>query len=202
IVRSAQVHKYLDETIPAEEFPVLRQRRIDYPHLRKLTDIHCLPGAGPKLVLDSDMLFFQKPVQLLNWMQSQRGMLFMRDATESYGYSKPLMLALSGAASIPDRLNVGVAGMSSNQINWRELEHWTATMLKKEGSSYLQEQALTAMIAAGREYKFLDEDLYKVLPIIRGQHIPETLHHYVAEAKYDYFVKGWPSILSTIRSSC
>jgi hypothetical protein len=191
IVRSATLLAALEEKLPLATFPVLRNRRLVYPHLRKLTDVHVLPGKGPKLVLDSDMLFFNKPVELLSWLADPRELLFMRDVTESYGYSQQLMKDLCGANTFPERLNVGVAGIPSRLINWEQLELWTDELLKKEGSSYLQEQALTAMIAATHPHCFLDEHSYKVLPTIKEEKIPEILHHYVAEAKYDYFVKGW-----------
>ncbi|RYZ24394.1 MAG: glycosyl transferase [Chitinophagaceae bacterium] len=196
IVRNSELVNYLDEKLPVTQFPVLRQRRIDYPHLRKLTDVHVLPGAEPKLVLDSDMLFFQQPHEMLNWLQNPKGFLFMRDVTQSYGYTLDLMKQLTGAAAMPDRLNVGVAGVVSSCIDWPKLEFWTEELLRREGSSYLQEQALTAMLAANVPYKFLNEADYKVCPSINSTTIPEILHHYVADSKYDYFVKGWPFFFS------
>lgn len=191
VVRSREVNELLDAQLPQSQFPVLRSRRLVYPHLRKLTDIHLLPGEEPKLVLDSDMLFFHKPVSLLHWLAQPEGLLFMRDVADCYGYSHSLMKELAGATSLPERLNVGVAGMPSAVIDWRQLERWTGALLEREGSSYLQEQGLTAMVAAKHRYNFLDEEDYKILPNIKGTTVPETLHHYVAEAKYDYFVKGW-----------
>ncbi|MDB5205610.1 MAG: glycosyl transferase family protein [Flavisolibacter sp.] len=199
VIRSSHLRTLLDEQIPETDFPVLRQRRIEYPHLRKLTDVHVLPGDGPKLVLDSDMLFFHKPVDLLNWLSNPEKLLFMRDVTESYGYTNELMKELTATDKIPERLNVGVAGIPSKMINWERLEYWTDELLKREGSSYLQEQALTAMLAADEPTIFLDEVNYKVLPTISGPTVPEVLHHYVAEAKYDYFVKGWKFFVNKSR---
>lgn len=191
VIRSGKVNELLDAQLPQSQFPVLRSRRLVYPHLRKLTDVHVLPSTGPKLVLDSDMLFFQKPVALLNWLAHPIKLLFMQDVVDCYGYSHSLMKELTGVTMLPHRLNVGVAGMPSQVVNWKQLEYWTDELLKKEGSSYLQEQALTAMIAAREEYFLLDENEYKVLPSIQAAAVSEKLHHYVAEAKYDYFVKGW-----------
>jgi hypothetical protein len=142
------------------------------------------------------MLFFKKPKQIMNWLQHPNELLFMKDIEESYGYSQTLMKELTGASEIPDKLNVGVAGIPSSKIDWEKLERWTGEMLKREGSSYLQEQALTAMIAANESYIFLDEQAYKVMPSIQGNTIPETLHHYVADSKYDCFVKGWKKIIA------
>jgi len=191
LIRNKQLLELLYQKLPQDIYPVLRKRRIEYPHLRKLTDVHILPGDGPKLVLDSDMLFFHQPGELLAWLRNPEGMLFMRDVEESYGYTNDIMLRLTSAQSIPERLNVGVAGIRSNEIPWKELEHWTDSLLQKEGSSYLQEQALTAMIAARGKYRFLDDHAYKVLPSIGASEVQEILHHYVADSKYDYFVKGW-----------
>ncbi|RYZ30316.1 MAG: glycosyl transferase [Chitinophagaceae bacterium] len=191
VVRNCEIQDLLEKRLPAATFPVLRQRRLEYPHLRKLTDVHLLAGNGPKLVLDSDMLFFHCPDELLNWLRHPSGLLFMRDVAESYGYTPELMKELAGTEVIPERLNVGVAGLPSSLIDWQKLEHWTETLLKREGSSYLQEQALTAMLAANHFTTFLNESDYKVFPAINGSMISETLHHYVADSKYDYFVKGW-----------
>ncbi|RZK25550.1 MAG: glycosyl transferase [Flavobacterium sp.] len=191
VIRTKVIDEFLDKVLPVNEFPVLRQRRLDYPHLRKLTDVHVLPGDDPKLVLDSDMLFFHKPEEMLDWLANPDKCLFMKDVTESYGYTQQLMKELAGVSMIPDRLNVGVAGIPSSLINWQRLERWTKEMLDREGSSYLQEQALTAMIAADKPCVFLDQTNYKVLPVINSANIPEVLHHYVADSKYDYFVKGW-----------
>ncbi len=191
VVTAAEIQQALDKKLPATTFPVLRQRRLIYPHLRKLTDVHVLFGNGPKMVLDSDMLFFRKPLQLLKWAANPDRFLFMRDVEQSYGYSIKLMKELTGVSTIPERLNVGVAGVESGKINWEQLEHWTAELLRREGSSYLQEQALTAMLAANQPYEFLEENSYKVLPNIKGEDVPEVLHHYVADSKFDYFVKGW-----------
>lgn len=195
VIRKSRIEELLDQTLPSEKFPVLRRRRIEYPHIRKLTDVHVLSSISPKLVLDSDMLFFREPVAILDWLAQPKGMLFLRDTEESYGYSKEIMRELTAYQELPEKVNVGVAGISSNSINWKELEQWTRIMLQKEGSSYLQEQALTAMLATKEECRFLPEAEYKVLPSILGEGVPEILHHYVAEAKYDYFVKGWKLLL-------
>src|SRR6185437_11794079 len=56
VVRRTQIEATLERFLPADRFPTLRHRRLVYPHLRKLTDIH-VGRRGPIVVLDSDMLF-------------------------------------------------------------------------------------------------------------------------------------------------
>ena len=201
VIRTDRLNRLLDEKLPKDRFPELRNRRLVYPHLRKLTDIHVLPSRLPKLVLDSDMLFFQKPNELLDWLSNPSRLLFMRDVKESYGYTRALMKKLAVADVIPERLNVGIAGIPSDKINWQRLEQWTGELLRQEGSSYLQEQALTAMLAANHPVQFLDERDYKVLPLIKNGQVDEVLHHYVADSKYDYFVKGWKIVFDSYRNA-
>lgn len=194
IILKEEIAAQLDLVLPNDRFPTLRNRRLVYPHIRKLTDVHIFPTTNPKLVLDSDMLFFKRPAALIHWLEYPDHLLFLEDVVESYGYTRELMAQLSGQSAVPLRLNVGVAGMPSECISWDELETWTAELLFKEGSSYLQEQALTAMIAAKWPYAYLDSVNYKVCPRISDTSVPEILHHYVADSKYDYFVKGWKQI--------
>ena len=115
-----EVSSLLDLHLPIERFPTLRQRRIVYPHLRKLTDVH-IEGAGWKLALDSDMLFYRRPEFLLEWLENPRRPLHLVDIEESYGYTLGLMKELVGAP-IPQRVNVGACGLRSDTINWERLE--------------------------------------------------------------------------------
>lgn len=57
IISATEIEDRLNECLPVNKFPYLRERRLNYPNMRKLTDIHA-GSQGWKLVLDSDMLFF------------------------------------------------------------------------------------------------------------------------------------------------
>ena len=189
VVRS-EIEDRLDACLPVSEYPALRERRIDYVHLRKLTDFHA-GRTGWTLVLDSDMLFFDRPALLLDWLKDPEHSLHMLDAEESYGYSRELMEDLA-EAPIPERVNVGMVGLRSEQIDWGTLEYWCRTMNEREHHSYLQEQALTAMLVAGRERTVAPRPEYLTLPpVAEGRSPSATLHHYVAESKRAYFQYGW-----------
>jgi hypothetical protein len=190
IVLKEEILDCLNKELPLDKFPAIRKRRLEYPHLRKLTDIHIFHSDGPKLVLDSDMLFFKKPDELINWMENPDSFVFMKDIEQSYGYNEDLMASMS-KAPIPEKLNVGIAGIHSERISWKKVNEWISQLQQEAGTSYLQEQAITAMVASSEKYRFLNDREYKVLPQIKGKEIPEILHHYVADSKYDYYVKGW-----------
>ena len=195
VIRKEKIDALLSQHFPESRYPYIRKRRIEYPHLRKLTDIHILGGNDWKLVLDSDMLFFQKPSEIINWYKNPEKMVFMEDVEESYGYPIPYLKQLSGSDTFPEKLNVGITGIPSSKIDWDEIELWIKDSLEKYGKSYLQEQGLTAALAAKLGFDLLPISTYKVMPVVSENYPTEVLHHYVADSKYDYFVKGWKKVL-------
>lgn len=180
----------LEQYLPTRRFPILRQRWLDYVNIRKLTDVH-LGGSGYRLVLDSDMLFFSPPTELLAWCDAPFGACLMHDCEESYGYSRELMARLAGT-EVPPLLNVGICGLSSESIDWDELESWCRSLLDAEGTSYYLEQALVAMLAARMSRSVMPAERYITFPsrkqVSEGQGV---LHHYVSDSKPLYFGKAW-----------
>lgn len=198
IISIEEIEARLDEYLPPSKFPYLRERRANYPNMRKLTDIHA-GSSGWKLVLDSDMLFFKPPAFLLNWLKSPQKPCHMVDVETSYGYSEALMVSLA-QAEIPERLNVGICGLKSENIDWEQLEFWCKTMIEREGTHYYQEQALTAMLMAGQSCAIAPAEQYLVMPereeVINPQAV---MHHYVADSKPWYFRYGWRHVLDRDR---
>lgn len=188
---AASIRARLDAFLPESRFPVLRERWLNYPNLRKLTDPH-LGSTGWKLVIDSDLLFFRRPTFLLDWLAAPDRLLHAVDCEESYGYSRPLMERLAGAP-IPPRVNVGLCGLRSESLDWAELERWCAELIAKERTSYYLEQALVAMLAARAPARAIAPAAdYVTKPDGKEVRAPRaTMHHYVAESKRGYFRHGW-----------
>jgi len=195
IVLKPEIEDYIDKYLPQNKFPYLRERRINYPNIKKLTDIH-VGSQGWKLVLDSDMLFFRSPNVLLDWLKSPQTPCHMIDVETAYGYSRDLMTSLAHA-DIAEKVNVGICGLKSEDIDWEKLEYWCKTMIENEGTHYYQEQALIAMLMAGQNCVIAPESDYIVMPnrdeVINPQAV---LHHYVSESKSWYFRYGWKYIVS------
>ena len=188
----ARVNQYL----PQHRFPFLRERRQNYPNLRKLIDIH-IGSQGWKLVLDSDMLFFRTPTVLLHWLQQPQQPCYMVDTETSYGYTESLMTSLT-QAPIPQRVNVGICGLKSDDLDWEKLESWCKTLIEQQGTHYYQEQALIAMLMAGQSCTVAPEADYVVMPDRHEAMQPTTvLHHYVADSKPWYFRFAWKHILQS-----
>ncbi len=180
----------LEAALPIARFPALRGQRLTYLHLRKITDAHA--GLhGWRLVLDSDMLFFRRPTALLDWCDAPASPIHMQDVQDAYGYPAETLAALAGHP-IPQKVNVGVCGLRSDTIDWEKLEWWCARLLAKHGTSYYLEQALVALLFAGRQTVRLPAADYLLMPGETQCRSPQAvLHHYVAESKRGYFRHAW-----------
>ncbi len=191
IIQKNELDETFSKRLPAEKYPALHRKRAIYPHLKKLTDVHLLPGNKWKLVLDSDMLFWQEPTAILNWLMKPAEPLYMVDQVESYGYAKQLMKDLCGH-DIPSLLNVGAIGLNSLAIDWGALEKWINVLEETSGSSYYLEQALSAMLVAGQKATVLNADEYVVNPLQLND--GAILHHYVDLSKKIYFEEAWKKL--------
>jgi hypothetical protein len=195
IVRSREVEATLNKWLPENRYPELRRRRLVYPHLRKLTDIHA-GGGGWKLVLDSDMLFHGRPDFILDWLKAPDRTCHMLDVADCYGYSRRLLRELAGS-DLPSRLNVGVCGLNSDSIDWKKLEYWCTELVAREGTHYLMEQAITAMLVANEPRAATPAKLYLVSPNrSEAEHPTAVLHHYTAESKAWYFRFAWRHVVA------
>jgi len=191
----------LKQNLPKTKFPHLHERWHNYPNIRKLIDPH-LGSSGWKLVLDSDMLFFRRPTALLDWLTKPVMPMHMLDVEESYGYNRVALSNLAGA-DLPDRLNAGICGLSSEQLDWEQMENWIKNLHQNFGSSYYLEQALVAMLLSARPCAIAPAGDYVTWPDSEETHSPKgVMHHYVAESKIDYFRYGWKACLSRMLHGC
>ncbi len=195
-ISAAEIEERLDQALPRSRYPALRHRRDSFPLLRKLTDIHA-GSPGWKLFLDSDMLFFRQPTFLLDWLRAPDRPCYMLDIANAYGHSEALMQELAGHP-IPSRVNTGLCGLRNEDIDWDRLEYWSKHLIERDRMRYLHEQALTAMLLAGRTSAIAPEDAYIALPSRQEAMRPTAvMHHYVAESKAWYFRYAWHQALAS-----
>lgn len=189
-VSIAETADRLDTHLPVARFPALRERWQHYPNIRKLTDVH-VGATGWKLVIDSDLLFFRRPDLLIGWIDQPAQPLHAVDIETSYGYTRTLLDSLAGAP-VADRVNVGLCGLRSEEIDWEKMEYWCRTLIERAGTHYYLEQALVALLLAGRTCTVAPRGDYVTLPESpEVQTCRAVMHHYVAGSKRWYFQKCW-----------
>jgi len=185
-----EIVERLDAHLPEARFPSLRERWRNYPNIRKITDVHA-GQTGWKLVMDSDMLFFRRPQLLLDWLSRPERPLCARDCASAYGYSRRLMNELA-RATVEDRVNVGLTGLAGSALDWDRIEYWCRTLIERERTHYYLEQALVAMLMAGRDFIFAPAADYVTGPTEpEAQDCGAVMHHYVAGSKKWYFRHNW-----------
>jgi hypothetical protein len=194
IHKRADLVARLNDLLPESKFPTLRERWLNYPNIRKLIDTH-IGKQDWKMSIDSDLLFFRRPDLLVSWFSRPAGPLHALDCGESYGYSRPLMEKIAGMP-IPPLINVGLAAMRSELINWEEIEAWCTELIAKERTNYYLEQAVVAMMMARHPSRVvLPAADYVTWPTAAEVARPQAvMHHYVANSKRWYYQTGWRHI--------
>lgn len=186
----------LETVLPQSRFPTLRERWVNYPHIRKLIDVHA-GRSGWRLVLDSDLLFWREPTFLLDWLAAPDRALFAVDCEENYGYPRATMERIAGAP-IPPLVNVGVCGWRSETIDWEFLEHASARLIHEHGTSYYLEQALVALLAArhpGPCAVAPTSDYITYPGREEISHPSAAMHHYVDLSRDKYHMHAWRKAL-------
>ena len=193
----SDIRSGLNKNFPEEIFPTLHCRSGHWITMRKLTVVHG-GSSGWKLCLDSDMLFFKRPAMLLDWLSSPSVPCYLQGRGRAFGYSDELMSSLV-EGTIPSSLNSGIFGFNSAAIDWTRLEHWAQTLLQREGSRYLMEQAMSAMLIAGSPYVEFPNSEYRLCPDIDEAITPvAVMHHYAGHSRPLMFRYGWRHINSRV----
>lgn len=194
IVSHTELAARLDAHLPRARFPSLRSRGDDFPLLSKLTAPHA-GQTGWKLLIDSDLLFFRRPALLLDWLDAPAQPLRATDIQNAYGYPLPLLGELAGRP-VPELVNTGLLGLRSEEIDWEKMEYWCRTLIERQGTHYYQEQALVALLLAGRPNVTAPPADYVTLPRPpEAQECRAVMHHYVAGSKRWYFRANWRRVL-------
>jgi hypothetical protein len=89
-------------------------------------------------------------------------------------------------------LNVGLCGLHSDELDWEKIEWLCRTLIEKERTHYYLEQALVAILLAGRDCTIAPQSHYVTLPVPpEAQSCQAVMHHYVADSKRWYFQTNW-----------
>jgi hypothetical protein len=185
----------LERHLPAAAYPFLHDRWRHYPNIRKLIDPH-IGSSGWKLVIDSDLLFFHPPAFLADWLDDPDRPLHAVDHETSYGYDRALMDRLAGAR-VADLVNVGLTGLRSDELDWDHVEYLCRGLITATGTHYFLEQALVAMLVAGRSCAVAPAPDYVTMPSpAEAVNCSSIMHHYVANSKRWYFRDNWRRVLA------
>ncbi len=194
---AAAVEAAVRDNLPEKQFPWMRWLAERNLMLRKVLGPHAGAQAGPKLYIDSDILFFRPPLELTSWFDEPHGVLCAKDVMECYGYPRNVLDRLAGAPLAP-LVNAGITGICTEWLDWERIEHWCAQLVGEYGESYYLEQALVATMAARVGLCQLEPERYITLPTKRQiQQGSGVAQHYVDISRHHYFRTAWRRFASS-----
>lgn len=127
--------------------PHLLKLRTGNGFMLKLVDVALFGTSTNVLLLDSDVLFFRSPVELVDAAEDhERGWMFQRDVASTYNMSSVEAERVAGVCLAP-QINTGIAVLPRARIDLRRCEQYVAEAAI-DGSLGWIEQTLYALLAS------------------------------------------------------
>jgi len=187
---ASQTLERLDEFLPRSRYPSLRTQQEINPMFKKLLDIH----AGEtewRLQMDSDILFFRNPEFLIDWHDMPSCSIHLKGVRNAYICSISDLGELAGQP-VRQRVNAGLLGLRSIEIDWEQMEFWTERLLQNGGKPHLMEQTLYGLHLTGKSCIALDPQDYVLLPEPpEAYECKAIMHHYIVHSKRWHFQRNW-----------
>jgi hypothetical protein len=196
-VSPEQAEQTVDRFLPNQHFPALRRMRETLGLMRKLVDVHA-GKTEPTLFIDSDVLFHRNPEFVTSWFRTGQQPVYILDYQDAYGYPSEVLEAVYGRP-MPSRVNTGLTGIRSSEIDWDKLEFWASRLLASGGVNHFSEQALTAMLMSDLGGRPAPPEDYNVSPE-RAEvlHPKAVMHHYVVPSRTWYYTDAIPAFLARV----
>jgi hypothetical protein len=146
-VSQQEADERVEKTLADRDCPRLATARRGSPFMLKLTDFPILASGATVLVIDSDVLFFAEPRELLDRCRCpDAGYLFQQDPETNYNISEAAAMAEFGIRLAP-RLNTGILVYPSAVPELRAFERYLGNTDVAQPNGFI-EQTLYAMHAS------------------------------------------------------
>ncbi len=193
--RGEAVEAAVAAALPPARFPELSALRRSFVLLRKLTDT--MAGrSGYRLLLDSDMLFWLPPTELIARAAAGEPFFLADIGEEGYSASRAELNRRFGVEVAPG-VNSGLVGLFADRIDWDLLERACGFLRSGPGDQRLLEQTLWAIALGAQSARPLDAANYRVVidppacaAAIRADP-PPVLLHYAWRARLVYEASEW-----------
>lgn len=173
-------------------YPRLLAARRDSPFMLKLVDSTIFAGAKTVLMLDSDVLFFRAPHQLVAFVEAgaQDEYLFQRDPVSTYNITKEEAASAFGI-QLPECVNTGIAAFPPSLVDFTLCERLLGHSDVRRLTGWI-EQTLFALCAGARgRVKYLSSDY--LISLERGlDYGAMTARHYAGPSRPLLTEEGMP----------
>lgn len=196
LIAQAEADRLVEASLASRSFNGLLAERRSNPFMMKLTDFLIISRSSRILILDSDLLFFAQPAELLKLMDlPQSANTFMEDATSSSNISASEALDRFGLR-LETRINSGLALLERAAIS---LELCERVLPHLTGESGWKEQTLYALAAsAGGSVRRLSKDY--LVSLEKGLSNKTLIaRHYAGPSRPFFTTEGLPYLLKDRR---
>jgi hypothetical protein len=177
---------------PLSRYPNCRRFRLAQPCARRIVDLPILCGTKSILMLDSDVLFFARPEELVRQITSVRpgGFVFERDMQDAY-FDSRVSICERFNVEIAAQVNCGIMLADVSNFDHALVEHWLGqASIEKHPWA---EQTLWAMYAGQGRTTVLSKE-YDVT--MSEQITANTImKHYIRPIRDFLYTQGIPHLV-------
>jgi hypothetical protein len=148
--------------------------------------------------MDSDMIFFDKPDQILETYQRKTAAYMKEQLASSYFVDSEDTLRDKYGINCIKSVNGGIIAYDNDKVNYADLEEKAKLLLlhyPQAGPAQV-EQTLMSYVLYHQNAAALDEKLYSIFyddkPDFSG---PDIVRHYIFKAKLPYFTTEWKKVI-------
>jgi len=180
-----------------EAYPHLKRYRNEHPLGMKSFDMPHLTDADRFIILDADVLFFDRPGEILDWVDARdESCWFNRDAAE------PAPITYADArerlgVELWHWVNSGLCLLNRDSIDFEFMERCIQDPSLVNGKQWRVEQTLLALCASRAGAGGLLSDRYEVCLEANGQ--PDHItRHYVGMVRDRFYAEGIRMLKKTL----
>jgi hypothetical protein len=177
------------------EYPNCSKCRNLHPLSRKLFDIPFFSNRDKFLTIDTDILFYLKPLRLIQWAtRDDDCSIFMRDTSENV-LPEAVNAARIFGSEIVSHLNTGIVAMNRKYLDLGKIERSLSETNLLSGDPWFIEQSLyAAMASIHGEVELLDFKTYQLS--LTNILYPESIcRHYVGKVRHLFYSEGIPKVI-------
>jgi hypothetical protein len=197
IISAAEADIRVQERLEPPGFRALIRGRQVYNLMKKAIDFGVLCRARNVLLLDSDVLFFRHPTELIRSAQVEtRRIILLRDYEDSYSIPRTAATEWFGV-ELPTCINSGLGVIPTGIIDLEFLDRVFASEkipLDKDGFA---EQTILALLAGKVGFAYLPDEYQVATGPVDLRRAGHVARHYVGPVKRLFFDEGVPHLART-----
>lgn len=195
LINSANANQTIQHAL--SQYPLCLKYRFEHPLARKIFDVPFFSDSKRLILLDSDLLFFTRPNEILHWVgQENQECWFNEDASESSFVSKEEAKEKLGVNLWP-RVNSGLCLLWKEAIDWEFCERCLKETSILKGRIWRVEQTLFALCASRQNQGGLLPSTYEV-SLSNLARDGAVARHYVGAVRDRFFGEGLPKVAPQI----